>query len=67
MDPNHDTLEETHLSRHLNRRRQRIQYVQLAFVLGLSLFLVALLEVVLNPGVLDRQAPRVLPSAPASR
>jgi hypothetical protein len=57
MDPSKDANEQTHLSRHLNRRRRRMKVLQVVFVLGLSLFLAAGLAVLLNPGVLDQPAP----------
>lgn len=57
MDPN-DNLEETHLSRYMNRRRKRARLYQVVFVLLASLLLVAVLEAVLNPSILELQAPR---------
>ena len=57
MDPN-DSIEETHLSRYMNRRRKRVRAYQVAFVLLASLLLVAVLEAVLNPGALELQSPR---------
>ncbi|MDB5099850.1 MAG: hypothetical protein JWM80_4271 [Cyanobacteria bacterium RYN_339] len=58
MDPRNDSHEETHLSRHLNRRRKRLKVLQVAFVLGLSLVVAGVIAVVLNPGVLDQVTPR---------
>lgn len=57
MDPN-DAIEETHLSRYMKRRRKRVRLYQVAFVLLASLLLVAILEAVLNPGILELQTPR---------
>jgi len=62
MDPQQTAIEETHLSRYMKRRRQRVRILQVAFVLISSLALVAILEVLLNPAVLDGQAPSSAPT-----
>jgi hypothetical protein len=42
--------EETHLSRHMKRRRRQSWIVRVAAVLVVSLTLVALIDLLLNPG-----------------